>query len=830
MAISATRRNLADFPPWERLQRRSAMLQEITHAFRSLRRSPGFSALAIATIALGVAASTAIFSMVEGVLLRRLPYTNGERLIHLRQASAQAPDVRFSIAEIRDIRSQTRELDAVVEYHSMSFQLYGLGDPQRLQTGVVSDNFFQVLGVQPVLGRLFRVGEESPDAPPVVLLSYSYWVNTLSSDKSVIGAQFTMNDRIHTVVGVLPPLPSYPGNNDIWVPAGACPFRSAPAAMASRTARLPSVFARLKPGSTLERASAELQTISQRLHTEYSEAYPVDRGLHWTRVTVHDELTSDSKPLLLVLFTTAVFLMIVAAANFAGITVARQLRRARELAMREALGAGRLRLFRQLAIESVMLTTVGGVFGTLLAASGLGVLRSFATRVTPRAGEIRIDATVLAFAILTCVMVGLIAAAAPFLRSASTASVIDRLRQGNSGAMSGRADVRVRRAFVFAQVAIAFVLLVGAGLVGRSLTHLERVDAGFDGHNVMSARVSLNFSKYNTRQKALAFVQQLLARLDATPGLSASAVGSDFPLNNAVSSANAFIIAGVETKPGDAPRGDFTSVSPRYFDVVGIPIKRGRTFLPTEGDTASAPVIISQRLAVTYWKNRDPIGTRISVDSGRTWNFVVGVAGDVHQHGLNQDIVDEVYYPASVFPPGDVRILTRFQGPSAPIAASLRQIVHEIDRQQAIVELRTLDQVRGNRLSEPRLTTTLLMTFATVALILAASGLAGVIGFSVSQRIPEIAIRMALGAERGNIVRLVSYDGLSIVAFGILAGAAASIALGRFVRSLLFGVEPTDAATFAAVVLVLVATVIVACFGPARRALTADPADAMRAG
>ena len=522
--------------------------------------------------------------------------------------------------------------------------------------------------------------------------------------------------------------------------------------------------------------------------------------------------------------------MIVAAANFAGLTVARQLRRGREFAMREALGAGRLRLFRHLAIESVMLSTAGGVFGTLLAASGLGVLRSFATRVTPRAGEIRIDATVLVFAVLTCVIVGLIAAAAPFIRSASTASVIDRLRQGNSGAMSGRADVRIRRAFVFAQVAIAFVLLVGAGLVGRSLMHLEQVDAGFDGHNVMSARVSLNFSKYNTRQKSLAFVQQLLARLEATPGLSANAVGSDFPLNNAVSSANSFIISGVETKPGDAPRGDFTSVSPRYFDVVGIPIKRGRTFLPTEGDTVSAPVIISQRLATTYWKNRDPIGTRISVDSGRTWNFVVGVAGDVHQHGLNQDIVDEVYYPASVFPPGDLRILVRVQGPSAPIAASLRQIVHEIDPQQAIVELRTLDQVRGNRLSEPRLTAALLMTFAIVALILAASGLAGVIGFSVSQRIPEIAIRMALGAERGNIVGLVSRDGLSIVAVGILAGAAASLALGRFVRSLLFGVEPTDAATFAAVVLVLVATVIVACFGPARRALTADPADAMRAG
>jgi predicted permease len=807
------------------------MRQEFAHALRSLRRSPGFSLLAIATITLGVAANTAIFSMVEGVLLRRLPYTSGERLIHVRQASAQAPDVRFSIPEIQDIRSQTRRLDAVVEYHSMAFQLYGLGDPQRLQTGVVSDNFFQAFGVQPFLGRLFRPGEESVDAAPVVLLSYSYWANTLGADPKVIGAQFTMNDRIHTVVGVLPPLPTYPGNNDIWVPAGACPFRSAPSTMASRTARLPTVFARLKPGVSVAEASSEMQTISQRLHATYAEAYPSDQALHWTERSVRDELTADSKSLLLVLFTTAVFLMVVAAANFAGITVARQLRRGREFAMREALGAGRMRLFRQLAIESVMLSAVGGLLGTLLAWSGLGILRSFATRVTPRAGEIHVDAAVLSFAVLTCLVVGLVAAAAPFLRSASGTTLIDRLRQGNSSAMAGRADVRVRRLFVFAQVAIAFVLLVGAGLVGRSLIRLERVDAGFDGHNVMSARVTLNFSKYTTRQAVRAFTEQLLARLDGTPGMTANAIASNFPLNNAVSSSQAFIIGGIETKPGPgAPRGDFTSVSPRYFDVVGVPIKRGRTFLPTEGDSASVPVVISQRLATTYWKNRDPIGTRISIDSGRTWNFVVGVAGDVHQNGLNQDIVDEVYYPASVFPPGDMRILVHFDGSTAPVAANLRRIVHEIDPQQAIVELRTLDQVRGNRLSEPRLTTALLATFATVALILAASGLAGVIGYSVSQRIPEIAIRMALGADHGSIIGLVGRDGLSMVVVGMLVGAGASVALGRFVKSLLFGVEPTDALTYGGVSLVLVATVVIACLGPARRALAANPADAIRGG
>jgi predicted permease len=807
------------------------VLDDLRQATRSLARAPGFAIVAATTIALGVAANTAIFSMVEGVLLRRLPYDSGERLVHITQPSNLQADVRFSIPEILDYRGQSRTMDAVVEYHAMAFQLYGLGEPQRLQTGVVSDNFFQVLGVTPVLGRLFRPGEEAVGAPPVVLLSYGYWTSVLGANRNVIGSKFTMNDRVHTIVGVLPPLPAYPGANDIWVPAGACPFRSAPAAMASRTARLPMMFGRLKPDATPAGAAAEIAIISQRLHAAYPGAYPSGSALRVSTVPVREEMTAGSKPLLLILFSTALFLMIVAAANFAGLTVARQLRRGREIAVREALGAGRLRIFRQLAYESLAISIVGGIGGTLLAFSGLGLLRTFATRVTPRAGEIQIDGPVLAFAILTCAVVGLAAAAAPLIRAPGGPTLIDRLRQGNSAAMGGRMEVRIRRAFVFVQVAIAFVLLVAAGLVGRSLQHLQNVDAGFDGHNVLTARVSLNFTKYRSFAPILAFGDQLMQRLASTPGMSESAIANNFPLNNAVSRSQAFMIAGVDAKEGlGAPRGDFTSVSSKYFEVIGVPIRQGRAFTDADRDTSAVPVILSQHLATTYWGDRNPIGTRISTDSGKAWATVVGVAGDVRQTGLDKDVADEVYLPSTIVPPVDIRILVRFRGSSAPIASGLRTLVHSIDPQQAIVAIQTLEDVRGTRLSEPRLTTALLMSFAVVALVLAATGLAGVVGYSIAQRLPEIAIRMALGADSRRIIGLVGRDGLVVVIVGLGAGAVAALLLSKFAKSLLFGIQPNDAATYVVVALVLFATSIAACLGPARRAIAADPAHVLRGG
>jgi predicted permease len=397
--------------------------------------------------------------------------------------------------------------------------------------------------------------------------------------------------------------------------------------------------------------------------------------------------------------------------------------------------------------------------------------------------------------------------------------------------MAGRAENRVRGAFVLAQVAVAFVLLVGAALVGRSLIHLQAVNAGFDGHDVLTARMTVNFSKYSTRELRLTFYDQLMNRLASTPGLNNAAVASTLPLNNAVSRTQSFTIDGIGEVSGvESPRGDFTAVSPRYFETLGIPVVRGRMFTASDRDTLSVPVVISQKLAATYWGNRNPVGTRISTDSGKTWNPVVAVAGDVKQNGLDHDAGEQVYFPAGIIPPADLRAFVRFRGPVAPVAAALRRTVHELDPQQAIVSIQTMDDVRGAQLSEPRLTSALLASFACVALVLAATGLAGILAHSVAQRVPEIAIRMALGADAGRIVRLVSRDGLAIVVAGLVFGGGLALSLSRFIRAVLFEIQPTDIATYAGVALLLLVTAAVACLAPVRRAVTTDAARILRSG
>jgi predicted permease len=805
----------------------SGVWQDIRVAVRALCEAPAFTLLAIITVALGLGATTAIFSMVNGALLSRLPYASGNRLIRITQPSVRAADEGFSVPEVADLRTQVPDFAAVAEYHSMSFQLYGRGEPQRVQTGVVSDDFFSMLGVHPLLGRLFRPGEEAIGAPPVVVLSYRYWVDRLGADSSVVGSTFTMNDKVHTIIGVLPPLPTYPDRNDIWMPAGACPFRSAPAMMHMRDGRMLMAFAALEPGVTVERARGDLALLAGRLHTAYPDAYPATSKLELSATSLREELTRGSRPLLLTLLATAAFVLIVAAANLANLMLSRQLRRAREVAVRTALGAGRGRLFRQLAAESLCITITGGVFGVLIAVSGMGLLRTFATRVTPRAGEIGVDPVVLTVAFALSMLVGIGAALAPILRAPP--SLGDTLREGSTATTAGRRGARGRNLLVAAQVAVAFVLLVGAGLMARSLMLLQRVDGGYDAAGVLTARVDLNFTRYDSNARIRDFADRLVARLHGQSGVASVALASDFPLNNAQPSAQPFEIEGRSTPAGQRrPRSDVTIVTPAYFATIGIPVLRGRGFTDADRDTANVPVVIGHRLAATYWPGRDPIGARVSFD-GRNWATVVGVVGDVRQNGLSQDITDEVYAPFAISPTRDIRVLVRAAHDPRPLASAIRAAVHELDAMQPVVSLQTLDELRGLRLTEPRVTTVLLVAFAVIALVITAAGLAGVIGYVVSQRVSEIGIRIALGAEPARVLWLVVRDGLTSVAVGLAVGIAGALAVTRLMARLLYAITPTDGVTYAVVLGVLLAIATAACLIPARRALRIDPARALRA-
>ncbi|HEY2378727.1 MAG TPA: ABC transporter permease [Gemmatimonadaceae bacterium] len=804
---------------------------DLRYAARALRTAPGYTFAVIITLAIGIGASTAIFSMVNGVLLRRLPVGVGNRLVHITQPSAQSEDDGFSVLEVKDLNEQVRTMSAVAEYHSMFFQLYGHGDPLRVQTGVVSDRFFTMLGVKPLLGRTFVPGEDAVGAPPVVVLSYKFWMDQFFGDPSIVGATFTMNDKIHRVVGVLPPLPSYPNENDIWMPAGACPFRSSPMMMNTRDHRMVGAFAVLKPGMTLERAQAEVAALSARFHGAYPADYPAQQRLHFALIDARDEMTNRAKPILYLLFATAGFLLLAAMANVANLSLARQLRRAREMALRVALGADQARLYRQLSFESLVLALAGGGLGVALATSGIGMLRSIATRLTPRADEIHIDATALAFALALSLVIALAVAAVPFLRVLRQNRFAAALRQGNTASVGSRGDLRMRNMLVVGQVAIAFVMLVGAGLIGRSLFELERVDAGIDVHNVLTAQLSFNFSRYNTGAKVSAVDEALLRRVDGLPSVSSVAMASTLPLNGAQQTQLSFEIEGIAPSSGvQLPHAEAIAISPGYFRTVGIPLLRGRDFTLADRDTLAPPVLLGARLVQTYWGGHDPIGTRISPDSGKHWLTVIGVVGDVRQRRLDADITDEIYAPMLGSPTGNVRIFLRTLGPRPAILAALRAAVRDVDAQTPISNVQTLEEIRGAQLAEPRLTTTLIAAFAAFALLLTATGLAGVIGYSVTQRLPEIAVRMALGADAPRVLRLVMRQGLAIVVIGVVVGCGVALLASRLVTNLLFHVQPTDAATYSLVAGVLLLAASASCWLPSRRALRVDPAQLLRAG
>ena len=807
------------------------LLHDVRFALRTLAKTPTFSILAIITIALGVGANTAAFSMVHGVLLRRLPYAANDRLVRIEQPSATNPDARFSVLEIKDYRDQVKSFASVAEYHSMPFQLYGSGEPQRVQTGVVSDDFFNILGVRPILGRGFLPGEDAVGAPPVVLLSYRYWMDKMNGDPKVVGTTFTMNDKIHTVVGVLPPLPTYPNDNDIWMPAGACPFRDA--LINVRRGRMLQQFAVLKPGVTLAQARSDVATVSARLHAQYSADYPATRKYATSVVSLVDELTAQSRPLFLTLLGLLAFVLLTPMKNFANIIRSRQLWREREIALRAALGAGSARIFRQLATESLCVSLAGGALGIGIAYSAMGLLRSLATRVTPRANEITIDQSVLLFALGTSVAVGLVAAIAPFMRKRGSLS--DALRAGATSTTGTRQDGRARALLVGAQVAIAFVLLVGAGLMASSLIKLERVNAGVDMSNVISARVDLDWTRYanpavTTDQTPLirAFVDRLTERLQAQPGTQAVAVASTFPLNVGRPQTISFQIRGQDVDPDRLPKADATIVSGNYFKAMGIPIVRGQAFSDAARDSTQAALMISQRLATTYWHGKDPVGQQISIDGGTHWVPIAGVVGDVRQNSLSDDITDEIYVPFELNPTNDMRVLVRTAGDPAPMGKAIRDAVREIDAKQPVVSVQTLEQVRGASLSEPRVTTVLLGSFAVLALVITAAGLAGVIAYGVSQRTNEIGIRMALGAEATTVVRLMMRQGLVLVAAGLVAGLVLSLTTTRLMGKLLYDTPATDSRTFALVGLLLLGIAAAACWIPARRALQVDPVQALR--
>jgi predicted permease len=640
-----------------------------------------------------------------------------------------------------------------------------------------------------------------------------------------------MNDRPHTVIGVLPPIPGYPDENDVYMPISACPFRSSENVEHNRDAGMLVAFGRLKDGATLSGARKDLAEVAAKMARDHPENYPVAARMTISPVSLREELTRDARPTFLLLAATVGLVLLIACANVANLTLSRLVRREREMALRSALGAGRGRLARQLLTESVVVAVVGGLLGLGVATAGRQLLVMFAARFTPRASEIAVDAPVLLFtlgvSLLAGIGLGLIPALSP------RKSLVTALQDGRDPAASAPGRLKMRNLLIVAQVAISFVLLAGAGLMLRTLWKLRQIDPGFNSERVLTSRLDLNFTRYRERETQLDFHERILARLATEPGVVSVALAGRFPLTEGGPSNGKYRIEGREAPtPESQPRADFQRVSEDYFKTIGVPVLKGRGIAESDRDNAPRVAVINKTMAAHVFPGEDPIGKRIGVagnDPNETvWLTIVGISGDVRQYGITNPPVDQIYLSLRQYPGLGTACLIRTQAEPLALTRTVREAVHSIGPEQPVDHFRTLEELHTSALDMPRLTAILLAAFAGLALVITATGIAGVISFTVGQRRQEFGIRMALGAMPGGVLRMVLRQGMRLVLLGLAIGVASAFALSRLFASLLYETTPTDPPTYLIVAGVLALVAAVACFVPARKATTVDPMVALR--
>jgi len=805
----------------------STFIHDLRYGLRMLRRNPGFTLVALIALALGIGANTALFSVVYGVLLKPLPYAQGKELVVLHQEfpKANAMNVGFSVKELNDYREQAKSLAQIEEYHQMGFILLDGQEPDEVRTGVVSAHFFDLLGIKPYLGRFFTSADDVPGAEAVLVLSYTYWQTRYGSDRSIIGRHFRMNDKVHTVVGVLPPVPQYPRENDVYMPTVACPFRSSPDTIASRGTRGFRAFGRLKPGVDLTSGNADLNVVASRLEQENPADYPASRGFSAAMDGLQNQLTKQVRPMLLVLLGTAGLVLLIACANVANLALARIMRREQEMAVRSALGASRSRLVRQLLTESTLLSLAGGALGLLLASTCLELLVRFVGRFTTRAAEVRISTEVLLFTLGISILTGLIFGSIPAL--SQRLNLVASLKEGSANATVKSSGMRLRNVLVAGQVALSFVLLIAAGLMVRSFIKLQQVNAGYNPQNVLTANIPLNFSKYDNKA-TLAFFDRVIGKLEGTPGIVAVGVNNGAPMAPGMPMNTTFIVEGRRMSERDAqPSADVSFVSPESMPLLGIPLISGRFFTPHDNADSPEVAIISRSLARHYFPNEDPLGKRISADNGKSWVKIVGVAGDVKYYGLDQETRDTAYVAFAQSPMGGT-LLVKTAGNPINYAKQVRDAVLSVDPEQPVNGIKTLAELRGDALMQSRLTTLLLGLFAGLALAIAATGLSGVTALMVSQRTREISIRMALGAQSNEVLRMVMVQGMSVIVIGLAVGLVGALAFSRVMKALLFETTVNDPLTFAGVAMMFLAVGLAASYVPARRVTKVDPLIALR--
>jgi predicted permease len=818
---------------WEGLR------QDVRFGLRSLRRSPGYTLAAIVTLGLGIGATTAIFGVVNGVLLHPLPYQDSSRLIRINQDAKliNETNVGVAIAEVWDYRKALTTVEDVVEYHRMSFILLDRGDADRVWTGVVSSSYFDTFGVRPLFGRTFRETDDVLGAEPVLILSNAYWLKKFGGESRVVGTHVEMNDKVHTIIGVLPPIPGYPDQDDVYMPTSACPFRAEAEKTIAKDRRAFSglaVFARMKPGVTPARANAEIAAAAQKFAESRPDVYKrAVTGFQGNLVSLEGEITQGARPIVWTLFATTGLVLLIACANVANLALSRTLRRDRELALRAALGARRTRILRQLLTESTMVALAGGAAGLALAWATSGLLAAFAGLFTPRAVDASVDGTVLLFALALSVMTGIIAGAIPAL--ASRPALVAALKDGGTQVGDARRGLRLRGALVSAQVAVGFALVISAGLLLESLHQLYDANLGYQhADKVLAMDVCCNFTRQGKAEDAQRIYEAILDRAATLPGARQVAITDGVPLSSITPiDATLHIEGQPRVDPVRAPRVDARAVSDDYFSLLDIPVLAGRAFAATDGRDASPVAAVNQTMA-RMWGTRDPIGTtfvvgEIGPEGKAPPRFtVVAVVGDVRQFAVDSPASAVFYTPMlqSGFFHG--RVLIRTDGDPLQLAASLRAVVHAVDPQVPVSDVQTLEALRDNRLTTPRLGAVLLAVFAGVALLITLAGLSAVIATTVSQRSREFGLRMALGASRRSVLGMVLMQGAWMLGPGLMLGLGGAVLCGRALQNDLYQTPPTQPLVYGVVAALFVIAGLLACLGPARRAISIDPLLALR--
>jgi predicted permease len=804
---------------------------DLRYAMRMLIKRPGFSVVVILALALGIGANTAIFSIVNAVLLRALPFKDAERLVVISETVRRESIERraASYPDFVDWREQNQVFEEIAAYEGQNLIITGGSEPERLNGEIVSASYFSLLGAQAAMGRTFLSSEDAvPDAHPVVVVSHALWQRRFGSNPNLVGQTLQLNDKVFTVVGVMPEdFRGMSGEAEVWIPMMMISAFRSPKTLEERGARWHSAIGRLKPGVTLEQAQAEMTTIMSRLEQQYPAS---NRNRGALLIPAHEEAFRDLRLALLVLLCAVAFVLLIACANVANLLLARAATRQKEIAIRTALGASRWRLIRQLLTESVLLSLLGAALGLGLAYWGVDLLVALNPVELPSFVRINIDARVLFFTLLIALVVGVLFGLAPALQ-ASRPDLNETLKEGGRTSAGGSRQ-RLRSALVISEMALALVLLVMAGLMLRSFQRMQKVDPGFRADLVLTMQTALPPQRYEADASKMVFSQRLREKIEALPGVESVAVASDLPLKGSSSA----IFATAESKAAREtdlhPRVYTHSISPGFFQTLGIPLTRGRDF--TAQDVLESPlvVIISDSMARRYWPEGDAVGARVRLgtEAKDPWATVVGVAADVrHRELIRQSNTDpDIYLSLFQQPTDSLGLVVRSKSDAAGLAAAVRHEVQSLDPNLPLYSIETMEQLLSGQTAGARFSAVILLFFALLALVLAVAGIYGVMAYSVTQRTHEIAIRMALGAQARDVLRLVVGQGMLLALIGVGLGLVAAFALTRLMSSLLYGVSATDPATFIFIPLLLASVALLASYIPARRATKVDPMEALR--